>query len=876
MRKSILFSSLITFLISFSLNNTLLSHNTSSVSRNMSTENVTTDLSSSTLVPCNTPTGLHTTYITETAAMFNWNDVPEAWDYSVQIRLPNGTWSFIPGSPFTNSPATVFNLSPGTTYEWRVRSNCGYGNVSYWSYPVSFTTLGSVTCEAPGWLGTFNITQTTATWDWSPVSGAISYSVQWRYPGGSWNNLGGGPWYNSILNVGGLIPGTTYEWRVKSNCANWVSSDWSVAESFTTLGNTCYTPSGTHTTYITQNAAMFNWSPVPGAQSYSVQIRIPGGAWSFIPGSPFFNSPASVFNLNPGTTYEWRVRANCGYGNCSDWSYPVTFTTLGSVTCDAPNWLETFNITQTTATWDWSPVSGAVSYSVQWRYAGGTWNNLPGGPWYNTILNVGNLQPGTAYEWRVRSNCSNGMSSDWSAGSSFTTLISSCSVPSGLHTTNITETSATFNWFPVSGAQSYSVQIRQPGGNWSYLPGSPFFGNSVTASWLIPGTTYEWRVRANCGYGNCSFWSAPVSFTTLGSVTCYAPSWLGTINITQTSATLDWSSVSGALSYNLQWRFPNGVWNDIPGGPWTNTWFDLTGLQPGTTYEWRVQSNCINGVTSPWSYSVFFTTLGAYCNTPTGMYTSYITETAAMFNWSPVSGAENYSVQIRLPNGNWEFIPGNPFQSSPATITGLTPGTTYEWRVRANCANGTSSNWSSSIVFTTDGSSACEAPSWLETTNITQTTATWDWSPVSGAVSYSVQWRYAGGTWYNLAGGPWYNTILNVGGLLPGTAYEWRVRSNCSNWQTSPWSAPSAFTTLSSSCNVPGGMYTSYITETAAMFNWSPSSGANSYSIQIRVPGGMWSYIPGSPFYNSPATINGLNPGTTYEWRIRANCNNGG
>src|SRR5688500_16491293 len=180
------------------------------------------------------------------------------------------------------------------------------------------------------------------------------------------------------------------------------------------------------------------------------------------------------------------------------------YTASTNVVCDVPAGLETYNITQTTATWDWMPASGALSYSVQWRFAGGTWYNLSGGPWSGTQLNVGGLQPNTDYEWRVRSNCTNGETSAWSFAEIFTTLGANCATPTGLFTTNITQSSATFNWSAVTGAQSYSVQIRLPWGTWYYISGSPFNNTMATVNYLDPGTTYEWRVRANCGYGNTS------------------------------------------------------------------------------------------------------------------------------------------------------------------------------------------------------------------------------------------------------------------------------------------------------------------------------------------------------------------------------------
>lgn len=875
MKFSLTLTPLVFCLFGFGLNNNLLTSSAFSFGFEASTSEATTNTASTTTVLlCNVPTEPYTTNVTETAATFNWTAVSGAQNYSVQTRLPNGAWSYVSGSPFANTWVTVNGLSPGTTYEWRVRANCTYGDQSYWTSPVSFTTSGSSSCNAPSSLYTLNITQTSATWDWSSVSGAYSYSVQWRYAGGTWYDLPGGPWTATVLNVGGLQSSTDYEWRVRSNCSYGTSSPWSNSASFTTLASSCYTPENPYTTNITGTTATFNWSLVSGAESYSVQTRLPNGTWAYVPGSPFTNTSVTIGGFNPNTTYEWRVRAKCGYGNYSNWTYPITFTTSDSYTCEAPDYLYTANITQTSATLDWSSVSGAESYSLQYRLSGGTWYDVSGGPWTNSWYTLTGLQPGTAYEWRVRSHCSYGSYSPWSYSASFSTLGSSCYTPGYPFTTNITASTATFNWSSVSGAQNYSVQQRLPNGTWYDVPGSPVANTWVTVYGLNANTTYEWRVKANCGYGNYSNWTYPVSFTTSGT-SCQAPGYLYTVNITQTSATFDWSSVSGAVSYSLQYRIAGGTWYDVNGGPWTSSWYTITGLQPGTTYEWRVRSNCADGAYSPWSYNVSFTTLSGSCQPPSNLYTTNITGTTATLNWTAVSGAQSYSVQIRLPNGSWYYVPGSPFYNTSVTVDALSPGTTYEWRVRTNCSYGYKSYWSYPVSFTTSGSYSCNAPSSLYTLNITQTSATWDWTSVSGAYSYSVQWRYAGGTWYTLPGGPWSGTLLNVSGLQSGTAYEWRVRSNCADGIYSAWSNGAAFTTLENSCGTPAYTNTTNITSTTATLNWSAVSGAQNYSVQTRLPNGPWYYVPGSPFANTSVTIDWLSPGTTYEWRVRANCGYG-
>lgn len=89
--------------------------------------------------------------------------------------------------------------------------------------------------------------------------------------------------------------------------------------------------------------------------------------------------------------------------------------------------------------------------------------------------------------------------------------------------------------------------------------------------------------------------------------TCATPSGLTTTNITTTSATINWTAVSGALSYNVSFRASgNSSWTS---GNVTSTGAILSGLSASTAYEWQVQTVC-SGATSSYSSLVTFTTSG--------------------------------------------------------------------------------------------------------------------------------------------------------------------------------------------------------------------------------------------------------------------------
>lgn len=96
-----------------------------------------------------------------------------------------------------------------------------------------------------------------------------------------------------------------------------------------------------------------------------------------------------------------------------------------------------------------------------------------------------------------------------------------------------------------------------------------------------------------------------------GGGSCGTPSGLSATNITQTSATLNWGSVSGATSYNLQWRISGGSWNTVNGISTTS--YGLSGLSAGTTYNFQVQAVCSGGAGS-YSTAASFTTASGNCS----------------------------------------------------------------------------------------------------------------------------------------------------------------------------------------------------------------------------------------------------------------------
>ncbi|MCS6916568.1 MAG: GEVED domain-containing protein [Chitinophagales bacterium] len=89
------------------------------------------------------------------------------------------------------------------------------------------------------------------------------------------------------------------------------------------------------------------------------------------------------------------------------------------------------------------------------------------------------------------------------------------------------------------------------------------------------------------------------------STTCATPSGLAASSITSSSATLSWNSVSGANSYNVQYKTSSSsTWTTVSS---SSTSVSLTGLSASTTYNAQVQAVCSGG-TSAYSSQISFTT----------------------------------------------------------------------------------------------------------------------------------------------------------------------------------------------------------------------------------------------------------------------------
>lgn len=94
----------------------------------------------------------------------------------------------------------------------------------------------------------------------------------------------------------------------------------------------------------------------------------------------------------------------------------------------------------------------------------------------------------------------------------------SCTTPSGLASSGITNTGATVSWGAVSGAVSYAVDYKTTASPTWISAATATTATSVNLSGLTAATAYDWRVRTNCSSGSSTY--AQAQFTTTGGSSC--------------------------------------------------------------------------------------------------------------------------------------------------------------------------------------------------------------------------------------------------------------------------------------------------------------------------------------------------------------------
>lgn len=571
------------------------------------------------------------TGITSSGATINWTAPTGATQYNVQYRIPGScSWTNFSGNPVATNSATLAGLNPSTIYQVRVQSNDG-GNNAIWSHIPNaagtgngYSTSGTFsTTGLPSDLQTLALNAPavsatgcygasiplviqlknagTTTLDFSTNNATVLTSVTGTNPQS----------YTTTVNTGTLAANATLNVTVTSTYNMSAVGIYTINASSTLAAPDANTANDAMAA-VTRTATAA--TPAPYAQDFAAGTTPAGwvntSAWSF----------ATTHGLtNNGIYYNLYSTATTTVPSFNLLKLG-TLTGAESITFDfrVLNYSGTYPGTVVPPTGNWGSVKVQVSTDCGATFATiGTIDNTT-----HTITTQAFTNKAFSLSAYAGQNVIIKILATWGGGTYdyFVDMdnfnIASCFAPTGVASSNITQTGATIAWTaPLNGTPaSYNYEIRTSGAAGSGTLGVVTTGSvaapttSATVTGLTALTAYTVYVQSNCGGSDVSFWTPATTFTTLAN--CPVPTGVSVAN-TPTTAVATWTAGGSETAWDVYYGptpLTAPTASTAPTATSSSTTYTLNSISPSTGYAFYVRSNCGSGNTSIWTPVNSFTT----------------------------------------------------------------------------------------------------------------------------------------------------------------------------------------------------------------------------------------------------------------------------
>ena len=670
--------------------------------------------------------------VSSTSVTLTWTAASGASGYEVQKQ--NGSnWETLGTVTNTEYKTTI---TPQSENNYRVVAFVTAGGKSY-KASASNTASAKFSVNAASNLKGSASGNTTAL-TWSAASGVTGYEVQ---------SLNGSKWEtvlttNETKATVPTEPGKEYSFRVVAFVTVDGNNYYGSATSTVKTEYDIASAKSLKVSSTTKEGATLTWTAASGVTGYEVQ-RQNGSKWET---AATVTGTTATVPMEAGTQYTFRVVSFVSFDG-KNYYGSATSTVRAKYTVSAASSLKASGTTKNSTNLSWKVASGVDGYEVQ-RLNGNEWIKVADTT--STSATVACI-PGEYNSYRVVSYVTVGDKVLYGSATSTVRTKYSIKNPSSLSLGTVTKDTASLSWKAADGIDGYEIQ-RQENGAW--VKHATSGTNSATVA-IEPGVSYTFRVVAYITVEGTNYYSSAT-----GSVTAKyniaAASGLKATAVSANSATLSWTAVADATSYEVQ-TYNGSGWAVLTKVSATTA---SVSIIPDTTYKYRVISVItVNGKdykgASSNELSVKYSVPA-----PAGAKVTSANDTSVALSWGAVSGAASYTVY----NGSDTVA---TVTGTTATVTGLAKATSYSFTVKAT-QNINGKDYYSAASNTVSARTTPDAATGLSVSGYTETSASLKWNAAAGADGYIV---YRGSGKLGTVTGTTYTAT----GLTANTKYTFKV-----------------------------------------------------------------------------------------------------
>ena len=828
-------------------------------------------------------------------AGYNWVVMASGDDPIVDTPVASGS------TPSGTTTAQATGLSDSTSYDIYVQSDCGGGDLSTWTGPLSVVT---------------DCTAFTAPYVEDFEAAAGSTPNCWAESGGeSWDYDNSAP-SSGHIGDGGTLVGST----ASGGYFAWIDDSGSQAPS--TLTSPLIDISA-----LTTPSLKFYWVSYDEEQGLNATLDVEvndGTNWVLL------NSLSRNTGSTPGewvqevldlSSYSGTIQVRFTITDSGDFYDDIAIDDIAvenGPTCYEPLNVTVTSITATDATFTWN--GNASSYNVEIVTAGTAPTGTPTASGVSSPYTTSNLMSNTDYGFYLQSDCGGGDLSTWSGPYGFTTACGVFNLP----------VCENFDTTPTGTSSSPNTPNC-----WSFIDSGLGYGYvSTTNDKSAPNSFYMYNSSDSSGdyilispeINNVSNGNSRIDFWVDGS--SGQDLIIGTM-----SDAADANTFTAIQTVTLATSSLENYTINIPSG--TDSYVALKHGQTGTFDGYYFDDICIEAIPS--------------CLAPDNLMASNITTTTADLAWTENGTTAIWNVEVVTAGSTPTGTPSASGVSNPYSATSLMSGTDYEFYVQADCG-GSTSTWAGPFAFTTVcaayvapysenfdaavgsipncwSSSSSSSTDWefddsptfgnsysdnttgsgyfafVDSSTSTTTTDATLFSPMidvstltTPMLEFYVYHFNNGGASNSIAVEVWDGTTWNqVYTDLNGDVDGWeRIQINLSTLTItgdiqvrfivdtnvgSNYENDIAIDDVSfeefPTCPDPSSLMASNITDTSAELNWTENGTATVWNVEVITAGSTPTGTPTTSGVSNPYTATGLMATTDYEFYVQADCGGG-